>query len=80
MDFFGVPQVAHLFDTAGAHLILRRSHLEDAAVRRSLGSTPEGASLVQRLHLGQEDRVLMQQGHSLTASDWDALRAAIPRH
>ena len=42
MDFFGVPQVAHLFDTAGAHLILRRSHLEDAAVRRSLGALRRG--------------------------------------
>ena len=79
MDFFGVPRDANLFDTAGAHLIVRRSHLADPAVMHTLRTTPDGASVFQRLQLGQEDWVLMQQGSSLTASDWDALQAVIPR-
>ncbi|MFW5469771.1 hypothetical protein ACOCJ4_06975 [Knoellia sp. CPCC 206435] len=44
MDFFGVPEGANELDTAGDHLVLRKRHLIDPAVRDVLAGMESGWS------------------------------------
>jgi hypothetical protein len=76
MDFFGVPRGVNLLDTGGIHLVLTREHLANAVVAGMLAATPSGQRLIERLERGTDDWVLVEEGTSMAAPEWRALRAA----
>lgn len=80
MDFFGVPESANALDTSGDHLVLRRGHLADPAVRTVLTGLESGWRHIDRLEKGGEDWILLERKVAMSNSEWQAVRAVVPRN
>jgi hypothetical protein len=80
MDFFGVPESANALDTSGDHLVLRREHLADPAVRAVLTGVESGRRHIDRLDKGGEDWILLEREVALSNSEWQAMRTVVPRN
>lgn len=79
MDFFGVPESANELDTSGDHLVLRKKHLADPAVRDVLAGLGSGWRHIDRLEKGGDSWILLEREVALPTSEWQAVRTVVPR-